>query len=70
MYHNELVIALLVVLLILWVISLQRTEGKKENMSVLAQTEADGIRDRMGNTELDYDLTALMRTQTGLPVAV
>lgn len=69
MYHNELIVVLILFILLLWSAK-NLSFMKKENMSVLSQTEADGIRDRMGNTELDYDLTALMRTQTGLPVAV
>lgn len=67
MPHSKILTALLVVLILLLIFS--ETYNKKENMSILAQTEADGIRDRMGNTTLDYDLTALMRTQTGLPIS-
>ena len=67
MSHSKILTALLVVLILLLIFS--ETYNKKENMSILAQTEADGIRDRMGNTTLDYDLTALMRTQTGLPIS-
>lgn len=67
MGRAKLVVLILVTLILLFLFS-KNTE-KKEKMSILAQTRADGIRDRMGNTNLDYDLTALMRTQTGLPIS-